>query len=263
MDIQPLLTRQAYSAAYQLSPPKGCYKQETAQAVQSNDFICSLQNDHKKLSPGIEFLGLLDKLLVRQKLEMMEILTGIEMKNQYSISSCNGEVIFSASEESDFCDRNCCPGSMRPFDIGIQDTRGRVVMMFSRRLACDSCCFPCSMQRMEIASPPGTVVGYIMQEWSLFHPKFRVEDASGEVVMRIEGPFWKVSCGESIDFSILSADASCLIGKIRKLWSGLANEVFSDAENYEITFPLHLDVHLKSVILGACFLIDFMYYESV
>ena len=135
-------------------------------------------------------------------------------------------------------------------------------MMFSRRLACDSCCFPCCMQRMEITSPPGNVIGYIMQEWSLFHSKFRVEDASGEVVMRIEGPFWKVSCGASIDFSILSKDATHLIGKIRKRWSGLAQEVFSNADNYEITFPRDLHVDMKSVILGACFLIDFMFYES-
>ena len=267
MDRQPLLARQAYSASCQslLSNINSNLHVSSSSALFSsvlfNDFTSS--DHHRNLSPGMDFLTMLDKLLVKQKLQMTEILTGIEMKNQYCISSSNGEMIFSASEESNLCDRNCCPGSIRPFDMRIQDTRGRDVMMFSRRLACDSCCFPCSMQRMEITSPPGTVIGYILQEWSLFHPQFRVEDPSGEIVMRIEGPFWKVSCGESIDFSILSKDESLVIGKIRKMWSGLSKEVFSDAEHYEITFPLDLDIHMKSVILGACFLIDFMYYENV
>lgn len=45
------------------------------------------------------------------------------------------------------------------------------------------------------------------------------------------------------------------IGKISKQWSGLAREIFTDADFFGITFPLDLDVRMKAVLLGATFLI--------
>lgn len=45
------------------------------------------------------------------------------------------------------------------------------------------------------------------------------------------------------------------VGKISKQWSGLAREMFTDADFFGITFPMDLDVRMKAVMLGACFLI--------
>lgn len=45
------------------------------------------------------------------------------------------------------------------------------------------------------------------------------------------------------------------VGKISKQWSGLAREMFTDADFFGINFPLDLDVKMKAVMLGACFLI--------
>lgn len=272
-DTEPLIGRQALSCDRQPSLASACDIVHTPVLTAVQSGACTAQSSsrsssqiRKHASPGLEFLFLLDKLLVTRKLEVLEILTGIETKNRYNISSMNGEVIFSAHEESDFCDRNCCPGSVRAFDMRIQDTEGRVVMMLSRRLACDSCCFPCCcMQRMEVASPPGNVVGYIVQEWSVFHPKFRIEDATGEVVMRMEGPFCQVTCGASIDFSIFSNDQSLLLARIQKITSCFRRkQVIADAaDNFEISFKHDLSVGLKSMVLGACFLIDFMYNDRI
>lgn len=52
------------------------------------------------------------------------------------------------------------------------------------------------------------------------------------------------------------------MGKISKKWSGLAREYFTDADNFGISFPMDLDVKMKAVMLGACFLIDFMFFEK-
>ena len=40
------------------------------------------------------------------------------------------------------------------------------------------------------------------------------------------------------------------------------NELFTDADNFGISFPLDLDVNAKAILLGATFLIDFMYFEK-
>lgn len=53
---------------------------------------------------------------------------------------------------------------------------------------------------------------------------------------------------------ILSLDGT-QVGKISKQWSGLARELFTDADNFGISFPMNLDVRMKAVMLGACILI--------
>lgn len=45
------------------------------------------------------------------------------------------------------------------------------------------------------------------------------------------------------------------MGRICKQWSGLAREMFTDADHFGISFPMDLDVKMKAVLIGACFLI--------
>ena len=72
------------------------------------------------------------------------------------------------------------------------------------------------------------------------------------------------------------------VGKITKQWSGLGKEMFTDADNFGINFPMDLDVkvrehccaarkypeiiilflQMKATLLGALFLVDFMYFEK-
>ena len=55
---------------------------------------------------------------------------------------------------------------------------------------------------MEVTSPPGTLIGSIQQEWSIFKPKFSVKDVTGQTVLKIEGPFCTCSfCGD-VDFNV-------------------------------------------------------------
>jgi len=211
--------------------------------------------------PGLEYLTTVDALYVKQKVEMLEALCGCETKNKYKIKNTQGQVIFTAKEDTDCCTRNCC-GPNRPFDLIIRDASEREVIHLTRPLACNSCCFPCCLQSIEVFSPPGSLVGKIEQVWTLCSPEFVIKDASGNVVLTIEGPFCTYSfCGD-VEFKILSKDGTTQVGKISKKWSGLLREAFTDADNFGINFPMDLDVRMKAVMLGACFLIDFMFFEK-
>ncbi|CAH0558284.1 unnamed protein product [Brassicogethes aeneus] len=95
---------------------------------------------------------------------------------------------------------------------------------------------------MEVSSPPGNIVGRVDEEWSIFLPKYAVKNASGETVLRIEGPWFRMSCCDDVEFKITSADGSVQLGKISKQWSGLLKEMFTDADNFGITFPMNLDI---------------------
>lgn len=50
-------------------------------------------------------------------------------------------------------------------------------------------------------------------------------------------------------------DESSVIGRISKQWTGFEAEAFTDADNFSLQFPMDLDVKIKAVLLGACFLI--------
>lgn len=54
---------------------------------------------------------------------------------------------------------------------------------------------------------------------------------------------------------ILTMDEVNKIGKISKQWTGLLREAFTDSDNFGIQFPMDLDVKMKAVMIGACFLI--------
>ncbi|XP_026063071.1 phospholipid scramblase 1 [Carassius auratus] len=210
--------------------------------------------------PGLEYLAQVDQLLVHQKIELMEVLTGWETNNQYVVKNSLGQQVFFAAEESNFCTRMMC-GPLRSFLLHIQDNMGQEVMTLSRPLKCSSCCFPCCLQELEVQSPPGSPIGYVIQSWHPFFPKFTIQNERKEPVLKIVGPFCDCKCCSDVNFEVMSLDESSVIGRISKQWSGFEAEAFTDADNFGLQFPVDLDVKIKAVILGACFLIDFMYFE--
>ncbi|XP_033126954.1 phospholipid scramblase 1-like isoform X2 [Anneissia japonica] len=210
--------------------------------------------------PGLEYLTQIDQLLVHQQVELLEAFTSFETNNKYVVKNTLGQQVYFAAEDTDCCTRNCC-GNARPFDMKILDNGTKEVMHLSRPLRCTSCWCFCCLQKLEVCAPPGTVVGYVKQSWSVCYPQFTIENANEETILKISGPLctWNL-CGD-VEFDVLSADGSTKVGKISKQWTGFAKEAFTDADNFGISFPMDLDVNIKAVMLGACFLIDFMFFE--
>ncbi|XP_014467349.1 PREDICTED: phospholipid scramblase 2-like [Dinoponera quadriceps] len=207
---------------------------------------------------GLEYLMGLDYLFVNQKVELLEVFTGFETKNRYAIMDVTGKPVFYAAEESDVCSRLCL-GSARPCDFSVVDLNGREVLRMSRPFRCDSCCCPCCLQIMEIYSG-NLLLGTVTQEWSLWRPTFTVRDATGNPVLIIKGPIIRF-CIEVV-FKVKSLDEKQNVGVIQKNWGGFSRELFTDADRFGVQFPRDLDVKIKAVLLGACLLLDFMYFEN-
>uniref|UniRef100_A0A8P0SD99 Phospholipid scramblase n=2 Tax=Canis lupus familiaris TaxID=9615 RepID=A0A8P0SD99_CANLF len=203
----------------------------------------------------------IDQILIHQQIELLEVITGFETNNKYEIKNSFGQRIYFAAEDTDFCTRNCC-GASRPFTIRILDNMGQEVITLERPLRCGSCCCPCCLQEIEIQAPPGVPVGYVNQTWHPCLPKFTIQNERREDVLKITGPCLVCSCCADVDFEIKSLDEENVVGKISKQWTGLVREAFTDTDNFGIQFPLDLDVKMKAVMLGACFLIDFMFFEK-
>ena len=154
--------------------------------------------------PGLQYLAMVDHLLIKQKVELLEAFTGWESKNKYQITNTLGQDVFFAKEKSDCLTRMCC-GPGRPFEMEIVDNDNREVIHLVRPLRCQGCCFPCCLQELEVHSPPGTIIGYVEQKWTLCTPLFAVKNERGEEVLIIEGPLCGCECCSDIDFNITTA----------------------------------------------------------
>ncbi|XP_060577255.1 phospholipid scramblase 2-like isoform X2 [Ruditapes philippinarum] len=219
--------------------------------------------------PGLEYLCQVDQLLVKQQMELLEAFTGFETSNKYKVQNSMGQQVYFAAEESDMCMRQCC-GPQRGFTIHITDNAGQEVIRVTREFKCCVGCpwFACNdswAHVVQIEAPVGQIVGYVKQRQSCIEPHYIICNAEHEEVFSMTGPCCIIQgpcCTWDQDFIVNSKDGQTEVGKISKQWSGLLREYFTDADNFGISFPMDLDVKLKAVMLGAVFLIDFMYFEQ-
>lgn len=200
----------------------------------------------------------LDHLFMRQEIELLEAFTGWETKNKYTVMNIRGQPIYYVAEQSGCCSRMCY-GNYRSCEFKVLDGVGREILNMIRPLRCDGCLCPCCLQELEVYAG-GDLLGSVTQDWTLLRPRFSIQNSSGDTVLTIKGPF--IPCCMNVDFKVKSADGEHRVGMITKQWSGFAQEFFSDADNFGISFPVDLDVKIKAVLLGASVLIDFMYFEK-
>ncbi|OQX87652.1 MAG: scramblase [Candidatus Omnitrophica bacterium 4484_70.2] len=186
-------------------------------------------------------------LLVQQKKEWGEILTGFETKNKYVIINPSGEQLYWVGEESSFLSRWFLK-NLRPFTLHILSPQGNLVLKLVRP-------FRLFLSELSVFDSTDRFLGEIKQKFSFFSRKFVVKDATGRELYEIFGPFlhpWT--------FRILRNGEE--VGKISKKWSGLGQELFTRADNFNIVFPPGIDGEQKGVLLGALFLIDMLFFEE-
>lgn len=221
--------------------------------------------------PGLEYLALLDQLLVRQKVELFEAITNIETENKFVIQNKAGQNCYHPYEDSNICMRLCC-GPNRGFLMHIADNSGNEVIRLTRPFkCCAGCCWcagvdPCCSHEIIVEAPPGTMIGKVCQAGSCWAPAYTIKDAHNNVVFKVNGPCCPVSgvcCMCDFVFDIKTAKTpSHIIGNVTKTYGGVAKECCTDATNFTVNFPMDLDVKMKACILSMTFLIDIMFFEN-
>ncbi|XP_032080869.1 phospholipid scramblase 1-like isoform X2 [Thamnophis elegans] len=215
-----------------------------------------------KCPPGLEYLSQMDQVIIDQQLEIMEMISGYETCNKYEIKNPMGQWVYFAAEEND--DYNLQRyGTFRSFTIKLYDSANQPVIQVSREFHCVCCCCPCicCLQKLEVQAPLGTVIGYVKQKCYCCKPRFVIQNEAGENIVKLVGPNLCNVRFRDVPFEIKSLNQKSAIGQITRKWKGMATEAVSDASNFIIQFPMDLEVKTKTLVLGACFLLDFLFFE--
>ncbi|RWS07393.1 Phospholipid scramblase 2-like protein [Dinothrombium tinctorium] len=210
--------------------------------------------------PNLEYLNQVDRLLIYQSSDLLESVLDFRTSNKYSIKNGQNQLMYYAVEETNFCTKLCL-GTLRSFDLKILDQNLQEVMHIYRPLRCAFYCCPCCLQEAEVMSPPGITIGYVRQEPSLLISKYSIQNATENTILRLEGPTVVDGCNgcvASLEFPISSNEGS-KIGKISKQWKCSPLMSFTRNDRFEVTFPMDLDVNIKALVLGASFLIGYLY----
>ena len=190
----------------------------------------------------------IDSLVIRQKMEWGEALTGFETANKYTVLDPNGQELYYAAEVGgSFLSRNFLK-SMRPFTIQLMDGQGNTVLRIERP-------WRWIFHEVSVYDGSGEMLGTVKKRWSWVRRLYFVVDARGNEIFELFGPILR-----PWTFEIRAGGIE--VGAIRKKWSGLGKEISTDADNFGVQWPADLDVNSKAILLGAVFLIDFAHFED-
>jgi uncharacterized protein YxjI len=196
-------------------------------------------------------VGSRDRIVVRQVKEWGEILADFECRNRFEILDESGTPLGFAAETGEgigaMVTRNFL-GRLRPSTIRIMNPQGKEVARGEKR-------FSFYFHRMELYEGERRI-GAVGRKFSLFHRKFVVEDASGEPVLSIVSPWFRIWT-----FKLFLGEQE--VGRIAKKWGGFLREAFTDADSFAVEFS-HPKVPLdaKKLLLLAVFLVDFTCFEN-
>jgi uncharacterized protein YxjI len=199
------------------------------------------------------FLSAPQKLFIRQRKELTEILLDWETHNQYAVmDEARNEiatVVEKAGGLSAFLTRGFLR-SHRPLEIGVVGRAGDLLFRLSRS-------FFFLFSHLEVIDQTERVVGSVQRRFGLLYRKYDLHDADGTVFATIRGAIWRIWT-----FPVMDSRG---VGEalISKKWGGGMREIFTDADTFMIDFGSgHWSESQRRVIFAAAISIDFDFFEN-
>lgn len=213
--------------------------------------MCGVPLDTVDAMTHLPVLAQAQTLMVHQKKEMLEVFTDFETKNRYEVLDPAGQTALYAAETGggflSAIGRNFLK-SKRPFTMHLAAPHGAIAYTLRRP-------WNWFFSELHVHDASGQKVGMIDQKFALFARRFSVQGPSGEELAQLHGPFFR-----PWTFRIVRGDQQ--IGVIRKKWSGLLKETFTDADSFGLELGPAMDPQLRTLSLAATFLIDFLFFED-
>lgn len=204
------------------------------------------------MTPLDERFAQFTRLTVRQQKRWLEILTSFEVKNTYDVFDEAGAPALRVREQGNgFLSllKRIFLGPMRPFRVLVTDpSTGQALLDLQRH-------FRFIFHRLEVRTPDGALLGAIQKKWSWIRRIYHVESGAGQVIAELFGPLLR-----PWTFELRVGDR--VLGMVQKRWSGIAKEMFTDADNFGVELSAVTDPRLKVLAFAAVVLIDVVHFEK-
>lgn len=250
------------------------------------------QHEMGKLQPhcayntldGWEILNQICGIRIKEKVQMMEVLAGFEMPNQFMCSDVvTGQDLFVAAERSDgilgVIGRQVFEGSERQFKMNVSTLSGpeqqEPFLTLDRPFKCTCCCF----NRPEVFigdARTGAPIGSVEDPFACCMMTFDMKDATGVPVLEIDhNPCdcallcWGCPCQrcQEVNFEVKDKMSGEPVGRIRKQFRmaeavGMLTGLAMDADQYTIDFEKITNPAWKAIVLGTALFLDYRFFTK-
>lgn len=223
-------------------------------------------------------LALSTGALIRQEVEMYEVVSGCETQNRYHVllqSKMGLKMAFKCIESSGCCSRCCCPNDCRGLKMTITHmaSSAEVVTDISKIFvrAEKPCCagfLCCCRPHMDIRLEENNkYIGGVREPFTCCDRDVETYDENHNTNYRIIGDCCQYGfcCGASaekmieIEFRIMKNGQQ--VGAIKKANMSIG-EYLTKADTYKVAFPLDATPESKMLLICAALLIDYQNFEN-
>ncbi len=139
--------------------------------------------------------------------------------------------------------------AMLPFHLDIRDANDQIQASISRG-------WTFWMSKIAIKNAEGVQIGTVAQKWAFMKPTFKIYNTQNIQIAEIKGD-WK-----AWNFTMTDANKN-QIGTITKKWAGVAKELFTSADKYNVNLTANLALPQdKIAIIASAITIDMVLKES-
>lgn len=192
------------------------------------------------------------KLHVQQVLEGFEVVLGFETRNKYRIFDENMQPIAYAAEENDgFLGQlgRLMLKHFRTFNINIYSSNRE--LMYKAKFP-----FRWFFKTLNLEDRHGKTIGRLQQRFAFLYKKFDVFDPYGVLIAEIKSPIFKM-------WTFEFKDRGRKLGTVQKKWSGALSEIFTDKDNFVVSYAQpDLTFETKAMMLATCLMVDIVYFEN-
>ncbi|XP_050411703.1 phospholipid scramblase 2 [Patella vulgata] len=217
-------------------------------------------------SPGLEYLNVLDKVLIYQQINIVGVMNR-STSSTYKILNDAEQMIYKASKQSTA--RIDTPmATAAGFHLGITDKNGQEIIRTGRSEKCCSgapCCSCISLNEFTIQTPPGQVAGAVSQGPSLMSTIYNIESGDGQLLYKITNNNCLLcgnACAERIPFTIKSADSGVQVGTIQAMQQDIFQKMLTNSAGFIVTFDGTLDAREKAILMACGFFVEANFYAQ-
>jgi hypothetical protein len=154
------------------------------------------------------------------------------------------------------------------------DDYSKTFAVFERPFKCTCCCLGRPEMRGSIAN--GVPLGRLYEPCTCCDPQFEIYNSKDEQKYMVTADCCQcgyccrgTTCGKCSEtvFAIHNAQKSSPTvenkdGVIKRVFSGAIQELVSDADNFEIVFPVDATPEDKLMLIGTTLMIDYRFFED-